>query len=395
MGPHREGTGTIVGREAILKVLEGYDPSAIRIATIGSHSALDVCDGAVEEGFPTLVVCEKGRATPYARYFHAVRDKEGRTVRGMVDEAIVLSKFQDVLSEKVQDRLRKSNAVFIPNRSFSSYCDLNEIERAFMVPLFGSRNLLRTEEREEERSYYWILEKAGLPAPEKIEDPKDIDGLVIVKLHHKVKKLERGFFTAASYKEYQAKSAALLKQGVISTRDLAKARIERYIIGPIFNFDFFYSPIEEQGEKLELLGIDWRFETSLDGHVRLPADQQLTLDEAQRIPEYVVVGHNSATLRESSLGEVFDIAERYVRATQEHFRPGIIGPFTLQTAVDKDLKFWVYDVAPRIGGGTNVHMSAGHPYGNSLWRRPMSTGRRIAMEIRRGIDAGRLDEIVT
>jgi len=216
-----------------------------------------------------------------------------------------------------------------------------------------------------------------------------------VKLHHKVKKLERGFFTAASHKEYKTKSAALLKQGVISTRDLAKARIERYIIGPIFNFDFFYSPIEEQGEKLELLGIDWRFETSLDGHVRLPADQQLTLDEAQRIPEYLVVGHNSATLRESSLGDVFDIAERYVRATQEHFRPGIIGPFTLQTAVDKDLKFWVYDVAPRIGGGTNVHMTIGHPYGNSLWRRPMSTGRRIAMEIRRGVESSRLDEIVT
>ena len=362
---------------------------------IGSHSALDVCDGAVEEGFPTLVICEKGRATPYARYFRALRDKEGHAVRGMVDEAIVLSKFQEVLNEKMQDRLRKANAVFIPNRSFTSYCDLDEIERTFRVPLFGSRNLLRTEERDEERSYYWILEKAGLPAPEKIDDPKDIDGLVIVKLHHKVKKLERGFFTAASYKEYKAKSGALLKQGVISTRDLAKSRIERYIIGPIFNFDFFYSPIEGQGEKLELLGVDWRFETSLDGHVRLPADQQMTLVEAQRIPEYVVVGHNSATLRESSLGAVFDIADRYVRATQEHFRPGIIGPFTLQTAVDKDLKFWIYDVAPRIGGGTNVHMSLGHSYGNSLWRRPMSTGRRIAMEIRRGIESGRLDEIVT
>ncbi len=395
MGPHREGTGTIVSREGILKVLEAYDPSAIRIATIGSHSALDVCDGAVEEGFSTLVICEKGRSTPYARFFRTTRDKEGRAVRGMVDEAIILSKFQEVLDEKMQDRLRKANAVFIPNRSFTSYCDLDAIERSFQVPLFGSRSLLRTEEREEERSYYWILEKARLPAPEKIEDPKEIDGLVIVKLHHKVKKLERGFFTAASYKEYKTKSEALLKQGVISARDLAKARIERYIIGPIFNFDFFYSPIEAQAEKLELLGVDWRFETSLDGHVRLPADQQMTLGEAQRIPEYVVVGHNTATLRESSLAAVFDIAERYVRATQEHFRPGIIGPFTLQTAVDKDLKFWVYDVAPRIGGGTNVHMSMGHPYGNSLWRRPMSTGRRIAMEIRRGVESGRLDEIVT
>src|SRR5205823_14839438 len=117
--------------------------------------------------------------------------------------------------------------------------------------------------------------------------------------------------------------------------------------------------------------------------------------EAQRIPEYVVVGHNAATLRESSLNEVCSIAERYVKATQQHFPPGIIGPFTLQTAVDKDRQFWVYDVSPRIGGGTNVHMSLGHPYGNSLWRRPMSTGRRIAMEIRRGIDTGRLGELVT
>lgn len=385
----------MIDREAIVEVLETYDASKIQIAAIGSHSALDVCDGAAEEGFRTVAVCEAKREGPYARYFRAFRDADGRLRRGMVDETITLPKFQDVLSEKVQTRLRKSNTVFIPNRSFTSYCDLEEIEDDFRVPLFGSRNLLRTEEREEERSYYWLLEKAKLPFPEKIEDPKDIDGLAIVKLHHKVKKLERGFFTAASYKEYQEKSGKLLKQGVITKQDLATARIERYIIGPIFNFDFFYSPVEEEGEKVELLGIDWRFETSLDGHVRLPAEQQLTLSEDQRIPEYTVVGHNSATLRESSLREAFDLAEKYVRATQEHYAPGIIGPFTLQTAVDKDLHFFIYDVAPRIGGGTNVHVSLGHPYGNSLWRRPMSTGRRVALEIRRGIERGRLADLVT
>lgn len=385
----------MIDREAIVRVLERYDPSGIRIATIGSHSALDVCDGAVEEGFRTAVVCEQGREAPYARYFRGRRDPGGRALRGMVDDAIVLESFADVLSEKTQAHLRGLNAVFVPNRSFTSYCDLADIEDSFRVPLFGSRNLLRTEEREEERSYYWILDQAKLPTPEKIHDPRDIDGLAIVKLHHKVKRLERGFFTAATPKEYREKSDALLRRNVVSKKDLAAARIERYIIGPIFNFDFFYSPIEETGEKLELLGIDWRFETSLDGHVRLPAEQQLALTEAQRIPEYVVVGHNTATLRESSLSEVFDMAERYVAATQEHYPPGMIGPFTLQTAVDKDLKFWVYDVSPRIGGGTNVHMSLGHPYGNALWRRPMSTGRRIAMEIRQGIDTGRLGELVT
>jgi 5-formaminoimidazole-4-carboxamide-1-(beta)-D-ribofuranosyl 5'-monophosphate synthetase len=385
----------MIDRKAIVEVLESYDPTSIHIATIASHSALDVCDGAAEEGFRTIAVCEKGREAPYARYFRAVRGKDGRLSRGMVDEAIILTQFRNVLSPRMQDRLRKSNVVFVPNRSFTSYCDLGSIEHEFRVPLFGSRNLLRTEEREEERSYYWLLEKAGLPAPEKLEDPKDIDGLAIVKLHHKVKKLERGFFTAASHQEYKEKSATLIKQGVISKEDLKLARMERYIIGPIFNFDFFYSPIEAEGEKIELLGIDWRFETSLDGHVRLPAVQQLTLDEEQRFPEYIVVGHNSATLRESSLREVFELAEKYVKATKEYYPPGIIGPFTLQTAVDKDLKFWIYDVAPRIGGGTNVHVSVGHPYGNSLWRRPMSTGRRIAAEIRRGLESGRLADLVT
>ena len=385
----------MIDREVIVEVLERYDPSGIRIATIGSHSALDVCDGAVEEGFRSFVVCERGRDAPYTRYFRGMRDAEGRPRRGMVDDAIVLDKFRDVLSEKMQAELRGRNAIFVPNRSFTSYCDLDAIEDAFQVPLFGSRNLLRTEEREEAKSYYWLLEKAKLPAPEKIDDPREIDGLSIVKLHHKVKTLERGFFTAATFKEFKEKSDALLKRNVISKADLAAARIERYIIGPIFNFDFFYSPIEEEGEKIELLGIDWRFETSLDGHVRLPAEQQLSLTEAQRIPEYVVVGHNAATLRESSLKDIFDMAERYVAATQKHFAPGIIGPFTLQTAVDQDLKFWVYDVAPRIGGGTNIHMSAGHPYGNALWRRPMSTGRRIAMEVRRSLESGRLAELVT
>jgi len=46
-----------------------------------------------------------------------------------------------------------------------------------------------------------LLEKAGLPFPEPIE-AEDINQLVMVKLPHAVKTLERGFFTAASYEEY-------------------------------------------------------------------------------------------------------------------------------------------------------------------------------------------------
>ena len=134
------------------------------------------------------------------------------------------------------------------------------------------------------------------------------------------------------------------------------------MIGPVFNLNFFYSPLAEEGE-LELLGVDWRFESSLDGHVRLPAPQQMTMPIHQQIPEMTVVGHNTATIRESLLEKAFELGEKFIKASKEHYDPGIIGPFCLQTCIDKDMNYYIYDVAPRLGGGTNVHVSVGHPTG--------------------------------
>ncbi len=381
----------MIDRSKVLEVLEGYDLEDLRIGMIASHSALDTADGAVEENFRTLAVCQEGREKPYVKYFRADRDKKGKIVTGMIDEVMMLKKFPEILEQENQEILREKNTLFVPNRSFTSYCGIDAVEDQFMLPLLGSRNLLRSEERGDKRDYYWLLEKAGLPFPEPIE-AEDINQLVMVKLPHAVKTLERGFFTAASYEEYCQKADLLLRQNVIDQDGIELARIERYIIGPVFNLDYFYSPITK---RIELIGIDWRFETSLDGHCRLPAPQQLTLNERQINPEYTVCGHNSATLRESLLEKAFTLAEKYVEATQEYYAPGIIGPFCLQTCVDKDLNFFIYDVAPRIGGGTNVHMAVGHPYGNALWRTNMSTGRRLAREVRVALENDCLDKIVT
>jgi 5-formaminoimidazole-4-carboxamide-1-(beta)-D-ribofuranosyl 5'-monophosphate synthetase len=84
-----------------------------------------------------------------------------------------------------------------------------------------------------------------------------------------------------------------------------------------------------------------------------------------------------------------------VDASRERYPPGIVGPFCLQTCVDKTGRPTVFDVAARIGGGTNVHLGLGHPYGNALWRSPMSSGRRVAVELRRAGEQGRLREVVT
>jgi 5-formaminoimidazole-4-carboxamide-1-(beta)-D-ribofuranosyl 5'-monophosphate synthetase len=385
----------MIERNEIAAIVEDYERLKLRIGMTASHSALDICDGAIEEGFSTVAYCQKGREKTYSEYFKTQRTSSGRVRRGMVDKSIVLNSFNDVINPDRQQKMRDRNVIYIPNRSFTSYSTIDDIENNFHVPMFGSRNMLRMEERTEEQDYYWILDKAGLPYPEAIANPEDIDCLVIVKLHHAQKKLERGFFTCASFEEYQQKSEVLLKDGVIDQASLEGARIERYVIGPVFNLNFFYSPLEEEMPKLELLGVDWRFESSLDGHVRLPAPQQMTMPPNQQIPEMTVVGHNTATIRESLLETAFELGEKFITASKEHYDPGIIGPFCLQTCIDKDMKYYIYDVAPRLGGGTNVHMNSGHPYGNSTWRKPISSGRRIAIELRRAAEQDRLLEVLT
>ena len=295
----------MIGKDEIAGIIEDYDRLKLRVGMTASHSALDICDGAIEEGFPTVAYCQKGRDKTYSQYFKTQRTVSGRVRRGMVDKAIVMDSFNDVMNPNMQAEMRKRNVIYIPNRSFTSYSKIEDVEKNFNVPMFGSRNMLRMEERTEDQDYYWILDKAGLPYPEAIEDPQDIDCLVIVKLHHAQKKLERGFFTCASYEEYLEKSQTLLKEGTIDQASLDGARIERYVIGPVFNLNFFYSPLEEDMPKLELLGVDWRFESSLDGHVRLPAPQQMTMPAHQQIPEMTVVGHNTATIRESLLEKAF------------------------------------------------------------------------------------------
>lgn len=365
-----------------------YNKNKISVGTIGSHSALDICDGARDLGLRTIVICQKGRERTYEKYFIRKRTQDGLE-KGVIDRVYVLERFKDVLN--IQNELIDENTIFVPNRSFVVYVGIENIEKKFKVPMFGNRFLLKIEERSLKENYYELLKKAKIPYPEEVA-PEEIKVLTIVKMPHAKKKLERGFFTVTSYEEFLEKSNKLIDRGIITEEDLKRARIERYILGPVFNADMFYSPIDDE---IELLGVDWRFETDLDGFVRLPAEEQLKLPESQKIPEYIVCGHSTATLRESLLDKVFEIAERFIRVTREEYPPGVIGPFTLQMVIDKDLNFYVFDVAVRIGGGTNIHMSLGHPYGNALWRQPMSTGKRIALEIKRAAELDSLEEIVT
>jgi 5-formaminoimidazole-4-carboxamide-1-(beta)-D-ribofuranosyl 5'-monophosphate synthetase len=383
-----------IERSKIAAIVGAYESSPW-IACVGSHSALDIADGAVTEGFRSLVLGQRDRERTYARYYRTQRNAQGERIRGCVDEVWTFDRFSEIAQPEVTERLRQASALLVPNRALSSYVPLDAVENQMSVPIVGSRLLLRIEERSERENYYSLLARAGMPIPAAIASPSEIDGLAIVKLPHATKRLERGFFTAANPAEYERKSRQLLERHTISAEDLAQARIERYVLGPVFNFNFFFSPLVSREAGLELLGVDERRESSLDGLVRLPAAQQLELNESDRIPDYSVVGHGTLTVRESILEEIFRLGERFVEVARDRYPPGILGPFCLQTCLDRDDRPTIFDVAARIGGGTNIHMALGHPYGNALWRTPMSSGRRLAREVRLALDLGRLAEIVT
>ena len=376
----------MIERGKIQKLVDLYDTDKITIGVLGGHSALDVCRGAKKHGFRTLAVCQKGREKTYAKYYKTRKDG-----RGCVDETIVLDKFSDIIKPKIQEELRKKNTIFIHNRYFWVYFDFNDIENNFNVPIYGTRSMLKLEERDVPKNQYYLLEKAGIRFPKIFESPKDINRLVIVKVNEAIRGYERAFFYATSYDDYKKKSEELLAKKMITGRALEKAVIEEYIIGAQINFNYFYSVIDDE---LEIMGTDTRRQTNLDGLIRLPANEQLEVLKYLK-PKIIETGHIAATTKESIIEKIFALGEKFVEITKRECPPGIIGPFALQGAIAADKgkeEMVVFDVSMRIPGSplTRFTPHSGYLYGNSI-----SYGERIAIEIKKATDLDRLKEIVT
>ena len=358
------------------------------ISTLGSHSALDVCEGAKAEGFKTLVVAQKGRERTYLGPYKTRKRGTGNV--GVVDELLLLDRFRDITQKDKLAFMKKRNAVFVPNRSFAVYVGYDAIEKEFDIPVFGNKHLLRAEERDAQKNQYYLMEKAGVRTPMQFKSPKDIDRLCIVKVSEAKRSYERAFFLARSHDEYVRRSEEMLKSGKIARDQLAKAKIEEYILGAHFNLNFFYSPIH--GE-LELLGVDTRRQTNIDGYLRLPADAQLELLKMAQ-PSTIEVGHIACTLRESLLDQVFEVGEKFVHAVEKEYKGGIIGPFALQGAFveEEGEKFVCFDVSMRMPGSPGTRFT---PYSGYLFRESVSFGRRIAMEVKEAEKKGKMDEITT
>ena len=363
-------------KKEIDQLVNEFETQNVHIGVLGSHSALELASGARQEGLQTLIVCQKGREKTYTKHY-----------ANLFDHVIMLDKFRDIIKPEIIQKINSLQVVFVPNRSFSVYTGYENIEEKFAVPLIGNRRMLRTEERNTPRNQHYLLQKAGILTPKTFKSPDEIDRLVIVKVSERERSIERAFFYASSPEEYQKKASERIEQGIISPDALKDAIIEEYVVGAKFNANFFWSPLSDE---LDLLGFDKRIQTDLDGVLDLPAAEQLEL----KIPtQNIEIGHTGATMRESQLEMIFEAGERFVEVCKIEYPPGMIGLFALQGAVTKDLKFYVFDVSPRVPGCPCVEPTS--PYMKYKYGFEVGPGRRVAMEIKRAMNLGRLADVVT
>lgn len=369
----------------IKAVLAGYDLNNVRIASLGGHSALDVCRGAKNEGFETVVVAQRGREETYTKHFKTRGDK------GCVDHVIIVDKFSDVTNPEVQEQLRKLNVIFIHSRYFWVYCDYKQVENNFNVPIFGNRQLVRKEERNEEKNQYYLLQQAGLNIPKQFASPSEIDRLVFIKAAEASRGYERAFFLASSEKQYNEASKKLVDAGVITPESLKEAVIEEFVVGPQLNLNYFYSPLDDA---VELMGTDTRRQTNIDGLLRMTAPEQIEVLKHVR-PKYIENGHQAVTIKESLVEKAYKAGEAFVESVSKNYPPGMIGPFALQGAITAGPpaeELLVFDVSMRIPGSPGTQFT---PYSGYLHGENMSFGLRIAKEIKRGIKDKRLSELLT
>ena len=363
----------MIKRSEMQKIIQSY--SDIRLGVLGSHSALEIMDGAKDENFETTVFCQKGREIPYQRFSR------------VADEIIILNKFKDITTIANQKKLRDTNTLIIPHRSLTAYLGYDALENKLKVPIFGNRQLFQAEERNHKRNQYYLLKKAGIKYPKIFKNPKSINKPAIVKVMEKGRRLERAFFTVSSYSDFKNKSEEKIRKGLISKKDLEESSIEELAIGTYLNFNYFYTPISEQ---VDFIGIERRLQTNIHDYNALPAKQQLEMDiQLQNIE----VGHTPASIRESLLEKVFKMGDKFVKAVKNEYHPGIIGPFSLQSVITKDLEIIVYDVSLRVPGNPIVATTS--PYTKYQYGTTFGVGRRIAMEIKKAIEENRLSEIIT
>ncbi|MBI1812606.1 formate--phosphoribosylaminoimidazolecarboxamide ligase [Candidatus Peregrinibacteria bacterium] len=346
------------------------NPRDYVIATMGSHSALQILKGARDEGMRTLVICQKGMERPYQSY-------------GVADAMLLVDDWKKGWNAALERELMERNAIVIPHGSFVAYLGHNRVAR-MKAMYYGTKEILEWEsDRRKERKW---LEQSRLLLPRVFKRPEDIDRRVIVKFHGAGGGF--GYFVVKSKEQFEE----VKRKKYPKEKDFV---IQEYIVGVPLYIHYFHSPIT--GE-LEIMSFDKRYESNADSIGRIRAEDQLA---ANIHTSYTIVGNMPVVVRESLLPEMFEMGERVVKISQKLCGPktasgkrkGLFGPFCLETIITRKLQIYVFEISARIVAGTNPYIN-GSPYTDLKYDVPMSTGRRIAREIKQAIGEGRLEEVL-
>jgi 5-formaminoimidazole-4-carboxamide-1-(beta)-D-ribofuranosyl 5'-monophosphate synthetase len=360
----------VITSKDIGEILETYDLDKLAIGTLGSHSALNVFKGAKEESFRTVCVCKEKDAILYRKF-------------PLADEIIIVKDFNELLSEALQEKLRRLNVVLIPHGSFTAYLSTEQLTSSLYVPMFGNRQLLHWEANREEQAEW--LRKAGLRLPATFKTPDEIDRLIIAKLPGA--KGGRGYFLANSPSSFRRKFMEMVDRGLLREKDMSKVHLQEYALGVNVYPSYFSSIIKDD---VELLAVDRRYESAVDAIGKIPAGEQLEIDVN---PTYTIVGNFPIVLRESLLPELMRMGDNVHKKARELAPPGIIGPFCLETVITDDLKIYTFEISARIVAGTNVGIGTS-PYAYLKYGADMYMGRRIALELKEAREQGRLQEVL-
>ncbi|VVC04041.1 5-formaminoimidazole-4-carboxamide-1-(beta)-D-ribofuranosyl 5'-monophosphate synthetase [Candidatus Burarchaeum australiense] len=361
----------MIPKSEILKTLAGYDKKKLAIATLCSHSALQIFTGAKQEGFKTIGIVTKKKKPMYDAFPLA-----------KPDEYIVVDDYHS--SADALNSLAERNVIFVPHGSLIEYVgkDIGNLR----VPIFGNRRVLFWE-ADRHKMFQW-MKKAGLRMPSST-GPDKIKGPHIVKFPGA--KGGRGYLIVSSPKEFREKTTHLIREGVVAKKDVEGALIQEYLTGVRFYPHYFYSPLEKEGlrvgeGRLEMLSVDRRIETNIEEIYRSHAAGLKTE------PSFAVVGNMPVILRESLLVDIMDMGKRVVEASIDLFG-GIPGPFCIETICDDEFKFSAFEISARIVAGTNLYPKFS-PYTPYIFKEEMSTGRRIAREIRLAVAQNKLDKVI-
>ena len=209
------------------------------------------------------------------------------------------------------------------------------------------------------------------------DKPEQIDRLVIVKFMGA--EGGRGYFLAKDKKDFYKK---------IKPYRLRKYVLQEYIIGVPLLIHYFYSSLTNE---IEIMGCDIRYESNVDSLGRISARDQIVLPKID--PSYVIVGNIPVVVRESFLPRLIEMGEDVVKTSKKLAPPGLFGPFCLETILTPEEEIFVFEISARIVAGTNPFIN-GSPYTWLKYNKPMSTGRRIAIEIKNAIKTNQMKKVL-